>query len=173
VEWNNAGLTAVGTWNLTNLGRIQVYNASIPLPGQLTGTFTQATDTATSTSTTTSTFVATSTTGAISPTSWANLVKATAVGAIYFTGATGTTCNAQLARSASAATNLFGPETYNYGNPTITGLGTPSTNIGYDRPNSTGSVTYTLQLKRFAGTATCWWGDGTGQAVLILEEIMG
>lgn len=44
LEWNTSGLTA-GTWTTTNLSKIQVYHAGVPLPGMMLQTgFVQKTD---------------------------------------------------------------------------------------------------------------------------------
>jgi hypothetical protein len=168
VDWNSSGVATAGTWTTTNLNSIQTFGPGVKKPGDLVQLvyFTTSTN---STTTSANPGAATSLSTTITPTSAANLIRATASGAEANTS--GFAAAGQWGRNAN--TNLFGGTFDVYcGTATIASSVACS---GIDKPNSAASTTYTLyHWASSAGQTANWLPTGASLAgAMTLEELMG
>lgn len=168
IEWSTSGLTA-GTWTTTNLNYIQSYGPGIKLPGEVVQ-IVYFTTTTNSTTTSTAPGAATSLSTSITPTSAANLIRATASGA-EASGAAAVAAAGQWGRTSSS--NLFGGtfDVYSAGGVVVSSVGC----FGVDKPNSASSTTYSLYhwTTNVANEASWLPAGASLQGSMTLEEIMG
>lgn len=146
IEWGTSGIDVAGTWTTTNLNRLQIFGPGVPLPGSIVQVVFK-TDNGGG-ATTSSSFVVSPVNISITPISAANVIKVI-IGANWTITATNTISVARLSRGTSNGNNLFGSES-------MAGI----TDVlyskiycsGYNKPNTTGSQTYSLQVRRKSGT---------------------
>jgi hypothetical protein len=149
-----------GVW-ATSPSKVQVFGPGVKRPGDIVQEATALTGTATTASTT---FVALSGINVtIGVQSAANLIKAQAFGVIG--EGSGGSAQAQLSRGTVAATNLFGMQGQSSNN--ASGFHACAL-AGYDTPNTTGNVIYTVQGKVASGTAMQF---GVTNAQMVAQEI--
>lgn len=127
---------------------VQLFGPGIKKPGDIvqSATFTQ-TSTASTASTT---YVATTLSVAISPTSSANIISASAYGFIS-NSTDGSSSATRLSRGTVSNSNMFGNDSG--GAAAVANGGVPFSNLGWDAPQSNSSTTYNVQIKAFSGNA--------------------
>jgi hypothetical protein len=165
VEYNSTGLVTAGTY-ATAPNFVQLFGPGVRKPGEpVQKTIFTTTTGSTSAS---NTFTASNLTKSITPTSAANLIKASAV-APALAGGSGTVGNTQFGRNSNA--NMFG------GMGAVnsaTGAIYSSTNpAGLDFPNTTSSTTYTVYQKSSDNVTNFSVLPNSYQGYVELEEIMG
>jgi hypothetical protein len=165
VEWSSSGLTA-GTWTTTNVLYVQSFGPGVRKPGEAvqSAVFT----TTSSTATTSSTYTATNLLKAITPTSATNLMRVSASYQILST-ASATVGVAQIGRNSNS--NMFG--SLGVANSSSGAIYSGPGSIGWDKPNSTSSTTYTLYLKSSDNTSSVTAMPNSYQGLIEVTEIMG
>lgn len=165
IEWNNAGLTA-GTWTTTNLFNVQSMGPGIKKPGDIVQTAMATTTTGASTAALAYT---TGLTQAITPTSSANLIEIAASGRIGLS----TLTNPAFVTLFRSATQLQSELFANINTATV--VAGSSLGPYLDKPNTTSSTSYSIQLES-DGTHTVTWaasGDAGAFGVMTVKELMG
>ena len=160
IEWSASGLTA-GTWTTTNLLRSQLFSPSTRLPGDWVQVV-STTAAATAFVGTLATYVyATGNTVSITPSSAANIIRAT-VNATLETDAANRNTYTRMSRGTASATNMFGSETNIWSATTGGGdMSCGQTMLGYDKPNTASAQAYAVQLRVTTGgeltnLIACW-----------------
>jgi hypothetical protein len=165
MEWGS-GLATAGTW-ASGPTEIVLFGPGIRKPGDSVQR--TAIDQTANDSTASTTYVVSSTTLAITPKSTANLIRALAAGP-GDTVAAGRVISVRMSRGTTANTNMFGNSGVGYdaGARMITAVSV----FGFDKPNTTSSTTYAVQVRDDTGQGTNW-GATSNVVHLELEEIMG
>lgn len=170
-EWSASGLTA-GTWTTTNLLYVQLFGPGIHKPGDVIQTISPTVaSTGADFSTTSATYVfATGNSQSITPQSAANIIRVT-MKSSGDNSAAARSLNCRISRGTTAATNLFGTITSVFGSASQV---TADISIfGYDKPNTTSSQAYGVQLRSVLGGSVTFYGPTSGGVFWNLEEIMG
>lgn len=173
IEWDASGVTA-GTWATANLAKVQAFGPGVHKPGDVMprGVY-QANSAITTTSTS---FTSTGYAVTFTPRSAANPISLS-VSAGCDSSAVGNTIFLDLNRGATSLAGVFGTTALSSAAKQGTSAGViPQSFAIHDRPNTTSSVTYTLNWSTTSGTATLGARNGglnTQPTVFSAAEIMG
>jgi hypothetical protein len=164
LEWSSSGIAAAGTWTTTNVIRNQLFGPGIKKPGDLVQSA-YTTTTALNTTTASTTYVSKANT-TITPTSAANLLKATWSAIII--APSNDAGLLSLSRGTTNNTGIFGAVAESAATGTATIGVSTGTIWGYDWPNSAALYTLGLQLKSGSG-GTVTLGNGQQSSAEIIE----
>jgi hypothetical protein len=166
IEWGPSGLATAGTWTTTNLLSVQLFGGGIKLPGDVvqTKSFLGGAQAVT----TSATFVATNSTVNITPLSAANAIRFITFGCPTTTSGYATSPLVRMYYGTGGAPNTpVGPLAQIVGS----GIALPTSLMGFDRPNTIATLTYTVKIASDSVQAF-YYSSGGATNWIEVEEIM-